>query len=349
VSAEGEVALIVRSRKPGRVVCGLGQPPRGDQSARRSWASPAAWRIREAPARDGRRARADGDPSGRHLDRQEDCPRSRGLDDSRACRARDPRHALLPGEPTPVNVCRVAWWRWRVTRRARLLAQGRAEMIVNRQRAGAPEPQDGPRVPPRRWTCRCVGGGQDIERYGANPGATGRRRRLPRAARSRRTGHHAAAAGGGGRRRAAGQGGQRAVRARLLQVILCYKCVEACGDVPTPTRSRWRAAASAPASHGYAAPLGDSACVYCGNCIGVCPTGALMFKRARHATGRHVGRGDTVDHGDDLPLLWRGLHARATRAGQHDRQGHLASGSRRDARSPLHQGRFGWQFVQNRP
>src|SRR5207245_1658743 len=24
--------------------------------------------------------------------------------------------------------------------------------------------------------------------------------------------------------------------------------------------------------------LPDSACVYCGNCIGVCPTGALMFK-----------------------------------------------------------------------
>src|SRR5208282_6271710 len=27
----------------------------------------------------------------------------------------------------------------------------------------------------------------------------------------------------------------------------------------------------------YAVPLPDSACVYCGNCIGVCPTGALMF------------------------------------------------------------------------
>ena len=25
-------------------------------------------------------------------------------------------------------------------------------------------------------------------------------------------------------------------------------------------------------------PLPDSACVYCGNCIAVCPTGALMFK-----------------------------------------------------------------------
>jgi predicted molibdopterin-dependent oxidoreductase YjgC len=28
----------------------------------------------------------------------------------------------------------------------------------------------------------------------------------------------------------------------------------------------------------FETPLPESACVYCGNCIGVCPTGALMFK-----------------------------------------------------------------------
>ena len=28
----------------------------------------------------------------------------------------------------------------------------------------------------------------------------------------------------------------------------------------------------------YTVPLPDSACVYCGNCIAVCPTGALMFR-----------------------------------------------------------------------
>src|SRR5436190_247995 len=28
----------------------------------------------------------------------------------------------------------------------------------------------------------------------------------------------------------------------------------------------------------YVGPLTESACVYCGNCIGVCPTGALMFR-----------------------------------------------------------------------
>jgi predicted molibdopterin-dependent oxidoreductase YjgC len=64
--------------------------------------------------------------------------------------------------------------------------------------------------------------------------------------------------------------------------ILCYKCVkcvEACG---TDAQNTF---AIAVAGRGFDAristernvPLPESACVYCGNCIGVCPTGALMF------------------------------------------------------------------------
>jgi len=61
--------------------------------------------------------------------------------------------------------------------------------------------------------------------------------------------------------------------------ILCYKCVEACGVDHQNTF------AIAVAGRGFDAhisteldvPLPDSACVYCGNCIAVCPTGALMF------------------------------------------------------------------------
>jgi predicted molibdopterin-dependent oxidoreductase YjgC len=60
--------------------------------------------------------------------------------------------------------------------------------------------------------------------------------------------------------------------------ILCYKCVEACGVDHQNTF------AIAVAGRGFEAhisteldvPLPDSACVYCGNCIAVCPTGALM-------------------------------------------------------------------------
>jgi predicted molibdopterin-dependent oxidoreductase YjgC len=62
--------------------------------------------------------------------------------------------------------------------------------------------------------------------------------------------------------------------------ILCYKCVEACGVDAQNTF------AIAVAGRGfevristeYNTPLTNSACVYCGNCIGVCPTGALMFR-----------------------------------------------------------------------
>jgi len=60
--------------------------------------------------------------------------------------------------------------------------------------------------------------------------------------------------------------------------ILCYQCVDACGV-------EWQHTfAIAVAGRGFGAristeydvPLPDSACVYCGNCIAVCPTGALM-------------------------------------------------------------------------
>jgi predicted molibdopterin-dependent oxidoreductase YjgC len=62
--------------------------------------------------------------------------------------------------------------------------------------------------------------------------------------------------------------------------ILCYKCVQACGTEAQNTF------AIGVAGRGFKAgisteknvPLPQSACVYCGNCIGVCPTGALMFK-----------------------------------------------------------------------
>jgi predicted molibdopterin-dependent oxidoreductase YjgC len=61
--------------------------------------------------------------------------------------------------------------------------------------------------------------------------------------------------------------------------ILCYKCVDACGE-------QWQQTfAIAVAGRGFDshistewdAPLPDSACVYCGNCVEVCPTGALSF------------------------------------------------------------------------
>lgn len=62
--------------------------------------------------------------------------------------------------------------------------------------------------------------------------------------------------------------------------ILCYQCVDACGE-------QWQHTfAIAIAGRGFGSTvstehdvtLPESACVYCGNCIEVCPTGALMFR-----------------------------------------------------------------------
>ena len=62
--------------------------------------------------------------------------------------------------------------------------------------------------------------------------------------------------------------------------ILCYQCVDACGE-------QWQNSFvieiagrgfDSRVSTEHDLPLPESACVYCGNCIQVCPTGALMFK-----------------------------------------------------------------------
>lgn len=62
--------------------------------------------------------------------------------------------------------------------------------------------------------------------------------------------------------------------------VLCYKCVEACGEDAQFTFAIAVAGRGLAAgiSTEYDVDLPDSACVYCGNCIGVCPTNALQFR-----------------------------------------------------------------------
>ena len=133
--------------------------------------------------------------------------------------------------------------------------------------------------------------------------------------------------------------------------ILCYKCVEACGKDAQNTF------AIAVAGRGFDAristesgrPLTDSACVYCGNCIGVCPTGALMFKseydmrRAGTWDESKQTQTDTIcpycGVGCTLQLCVQDNSiVKVTSPLDHDvTSGHLCI-----------KGRFGWQFVQNR-
>ena len=78
--------------------------------------------------------------------------------------------------------------------------------------------------------------------------------------------------------------------------ILCYKCVEACGVDAQNTFAIGVAGRGFDAhiSTEFAVELPESACVYCGNCLAVCPTGALMF-RAEYALTQ-AGTGAQARH-----------------------------------------------------
>ncbi len=132
--------------------------------------------------------------------------------------------------------------------------------------------------------------------------------------------------------------------------ILCYKCVEACGVDAQNTFAIAVAGRGFDAriSTEFATPLPESACVYCGNCIGVCPTGALMFKSEHDLRAAGVwdeGRQTRTDTicaycgvGCTLTLhVQDNRIVKATSPMDHDvTRGHLCI-----------KGRFGFQFVQN--
>src|SRR6267142_659798 len=134
--------------------------------------------------------------------------------------------------------------------------------------------------------------------------------------------------------------------------ILCYKCVSACGEDHQNTF------AIAVAGRGFGAhisteldvTLPDSACVYCGNCIAVCPTGALMSKAEydKRQAGTWDPENETVvttvcpycGVGCNLELhVQENEIVNVTSPHDHDvTEGNLCI-----------KGRFGYQFVQNRP
>jgi predicted molibdopterin-dependent oxidoreductase YjgC len=133
--------------------------------------------------------------------------------------------------------------------------------------------------------------------------------------------------------------------------ILCYKCVEACGPDHQNTFAIAVAGRGFDAhiSTEFAVPLPESACVYCGNCIAVCPTGALMAKTEfdkRAAGDWNPSRMTTTD--TICPYCGVGCTLRL----------HVDEGEIVKAMSPLEnpitqgnlciKGRFGWRFVGNR-
>jgi predicted molibdopterin-dependent oxidoreductase YjgC len=133
--------------------------------------------------------------------------------------------------------------------------------------------------------------------------------------------------------------------------ILCYKCVEACG---TDYQNTFAIAVAgrgfdARISTEFAVPLPDSACVYCGNCIAVCPTGALMFssEHDRRAAGTWDEQRQTQT---DTICPYCGVGCTLTL--------HVQDNEIVKVTSPYDvtitrgnlciKGRFGWRYVQNR-
>jgi predicted molibdopterin-dependent oxidoreductase YjgC len=94
-------------------------------------------------------------------------------------------------------------------------------------------------------------------------------------------------------------------------------------------------------------PLPESACVYCGNCIGVCPTGALMFK-SEHEMRAAETWDESRQTRTETICPYCGVGCELT---VHAQDGKIVKVS-----SPLDhsvtqgnlciKGRFGWQFTQ---
>ena len=133
--------------------------------------------------------------------------------------------------------------------------------------------------------------------------------------------------------------------------ILCYKCVEACGVDHQNTF------AIAVAGRGFDAhisteldvSLPDSACVYCGNCVAVCPTGALMATsefELREAGEWHEEEQTEVD----TVCPYCGVGCNLTLHVQDDAIVKVTSPDDHDVtRGNLCiKGRFGYRYVQNR-
>ena len=134
--------------------------------------------------------------------------------------------------------------------------------------------------------------------------------------------------------------------------VLCYKCVEACGE-----DAQWTFAIAMSGrgfnnriSTEFDVTLPDSACVYCGNCIAVCPTNALQFKTefdlrkmsewkpeeqtVTRTVCSYCGVGCNLDlHVQDNSIV------KVTSPDDHS----ITSGNL------CVKGRFGYQYVQNRP
>jgi predicted molibdopterin-dependent oxidoreductase YjgC len=134
--------------------------------------------------------------------------------------------------------------------------------------------------------------------------------------------------------------------------ILCYKCVKACGPDAQFTFAISAAGRGFDAhiATEYDGELPDSACVYCGNCIGVCPTGAL--KSVREHELREDGEWDPGS--ETVTTTVCSFCGVGCNLELHVQQGRIVNVTSPSDHSVTHghlciKGRFGFQHVQNLP
>jgi predicted molibdopterin-dependent oxidoreductase YjgC len=132
--------------------------------------------------------------------------------------------------------------------------------------------------------------------------------------------------------------------------ILCYQCVDACGE-------QWQGTfAIAVAGRGFDstistewdAPLTDSACVYCGNCIAVCPTGALVGKVEHDMRAEGMWDEERQDQTTTV-CAYCGVGCNVT---LHTQDGKIVKVTSPSDHSITHgnlciKGRFGWTHVES--
>ena len=64
------------------------------------------------------------------------------------------------------------------------------------------------------------------------------------------------------------------------QCVMCWRCIQVCAeDVQNTFALTWGGRGiGSQVTTAFEAPMPDTTCVFCGNCVGVCPTGALKGK-----------------------------------------------------------------------
>ncbi len=134
--------------------------------------------------------------------------------------------------------------------------------------------------------------------------------------------------------------------------ILCYKCVEACGVDAQNTFAISVAGRGFDAriSTEYDIPLAEGACIFCGNCINVCPTGALMFSSEYEL--RQAGTWDeSAQTVTDTICPYCGVGCTLQLHVQDNRIVKVLSPADSDVTQGnlCVKGRFGFEFVQVRP